>query len=312
MNIQNRSLKLASLALLVAALPASASLLVYESFDYADTGPSDGVDFLGDGGQAGGLGLTAWRQANSRSAGDNEVEVSVPGLDYSDGSLDLVTAGGHAVRTVRQGQNSISSTLTPTAASGLTADNTTLWMSFLYVDNGFSGPDSAIALTSEDMVAADSANLTSAGYGVGVDIVFNAGIGTAVYNGGVSSTSVRESAPSFNAGGTNAGLSSDVFLLAAKINWNPDGTDDEIFVFNITDLSSEPDESAALASDTFNMLAVNQALLDTLTISETQVDGFDEIRLGTTFESVVPAIPEPSSLALIGLGGLLLIRRRQN
>lgn len=38
---------------------------------------------------------------------------------------------------------------------------------------------------------------------------------------------------------------------------------------------------------------------------------FDENRYGTTFDSVTPAlIPEPASLSLLGLGGLVLLRRR--
>ncbi|MGD1978869.1 MAG: hypothetical protein PVJ98_05720 [Akkermansiaceae bacterium] len=272
-------------------------LFIYEPFDYPDTGSPDGIEFLGNGDQAGGLGLGEWRHANSRGDNTNEIEVKVPGLEFTDeGGNVLPSEGGHLVRTSRVGQASASSDVDPAVTAALTADNTTMWMSFLYVDNGFSGPDSAIALTSEDMVAADSANLTSPGFGVGVDIIFNAGgIRTAVYNGGVSSTKVSEATPTF---GTNAGTSSDVFLFAAKVNWKPDGTPDEIFVFNVTDLTTEPDESTALTSDTFDMLAANQALLDTLSISETQIDGFDEIRIGTTFESVVGTVAAAGPLEL--------------
>lgn len=39
---------------------------------------------------------------------------------------------------------------------------------------------------------------------------------------------------------------------------------------------------------------------------------WDELRVGTTWEDVTPVIPEPSSLALIGLGGLCTLRRRRN
>jgi len=36
----------------------------------------------------------------------------------------------------------------------------------------------------------------------------------------------------------------------------------------------------------------------------------DAIRIGTKFEDVVPLVPEPASMALLGLGGLIMFRRR--
>jgi hypothetical protein len=37
----------------------------------------------------------------------------------------------------------------------------------------------------------------------------------------------------------------------------------------------------------------------------------DDIRIGNDWASVVGVVPEPSSLALLGLGGLALLRRRK-
>jgi len=273
--------------------PALAELSIYEPFDYSDTAPTNDSSYLGDGNQAGGLGLGEWRRAIS---GDHEIEVIVPGLDFADeGGNQLPVSGGYAYRSSRVGQASVSSDVDPAATAALTADNSTMWMSFLYLDRGFSGPDSAIALASEDIVAADNQNLAAAGFGVGVDIVFNAGIGTAVYNGAANSAKVREAIPTFAASG---GPENEVFMIAAKVNWKPDGELDEIFVFIINDLTTEPDESEAIASDTFDMLLVNQQTLDVLSIGETQIDGFDEIRLGNTFAEVVGGASAPASLEL--------------
>lgn len=38
---------------------------------------------------------------------------------------------------------------------------------------------------------------------------------------------------------------------------------------------------------------------------------WDELRVGTTFEAVAPVIPEPSTLALLGLAGLALVTRKR-
>jgi hypothetical protein len=60
---------------------------------------------------------------------------------------------------------------------------------------------------------------------------------------------------------------------------------------------------------------VSQDSFDTLSlVSGSNAGGtvyYDEIRIGATFEDVVP-IPEPASLALIGLGGLMMNRRRRS
>ena len=38
----------------------------------------------------------------------------------------------------------------------------------------------------------------------------------------------------------------------------------------------------------------------------------DELRIGTTFDDVVVAVPEPASLLLVGLGGLAMLSRRKS
>ena len=162
-----------------------------------------------------------------------------------------------------------------------------MWMSFLFQDFGFSGPDFGIGLHSEMMVSDDNQGLESPGYGVGFGIVARGGqqrnIRTAVYDNSIGASQLAaEATPTFN-----GPAASDVFLLALKVNWNPQGTPDEIFAFIITDITTEPNENEAMVMDTFDFDLATQQSLDVFNFSDTQVGYVDEIRVGTTFEAVM-------------------------
>lgn len=276
----------------------SAELVIYEPFDYPTTGQENGDDsYFGDGDQSGALGLSgAWNSLV------NNVEMEVRDLPMTftdEGGNELPVAGLSIRRTDRSGYTTHSIAVDPAATSALTRDHSTMWMSFLYVDEGFSGPDSSVMLASEPLNLANNHSLATNGYGVGILIGESAPAASARVESGYYLDSI-----------TTNRLQSDlnpndnenvVFLLAAKINWNPDGTPDEIFVFNITDLTTEPDESEAIISDVFDMPLTAQQSLDTLNIGETQVDGFDEIRFGTTFADVVGAGSVGAPLRVISL-----------
>ena len=78
-----------------------------------------------------------------------------------------------------------------------------------------------------------------------------------------------------------------MFLLALKVNWNPDGTFDEVFAFIIDDIMNEPSEEDAVISDVFDFDLETQRSLSVFNFSDTQVGYVDEIRVGTTFQSVM-------------------------
>ncbi|MBK1855709.1 arylsulfatase [Verrucomicrobiaceae bacterium 5K15] len=267
----------------------SAQVVVYEPFDYPATGTDgDGV-FLGSGSQNGGTGFSGgWSQLIN----DVEMEVTTGGLSFTDSvGRSLGVTGNYALRSARSGYTVASRSLSTSSVNALTSDNSTLWISFLYVDHGVSGPDSSLVLTSTQLALSNDHTLNSAGYGVGIMIGepqtgANARVETAYY---LNATASTRSASQLNPNDSEG----TPFLLAAKINWKPDGTPDEIFVFNITDLSSEPAESEAIASDTFDMPLSAQQSLSMLNIGETQVDGFDEIRLGVSFTDVSPHTGDP-------------------
>jgi hypothetical protein len=294
-------------ALLGMAGSASATLYIYEPFAYDTTAGVNNDASLGDGDQPGGLGLGTWTQNNT---GSNEIDVRDGGITFTDGGGNVLPVAGNAMeRAVRVGQAAINSPVDSLAVAGLTADNSTIWMTFLYQDRGFSGPDFGIGLHSENMLGNDSQSLAAAGFGVGFGINSTGGqnrnIGTVVYNNGTNPTIVPEASPTFNGPGA-----SDVLLLAMRVDWNPEGTPDEIRVFNITDLTTEPALGDALAVDTFDFTQAQQDGLDIFNIGETQVSNVDEVRVATSFAEAV-GVPEPSSLLLLGLAGFGLLGRRR-
>jgi hypothetical protein len=114
-----------------------------------------------------------------------------------------------------------------------------------------------------------------------------------------------------------AGSENSVDYVIIKVEFdaalfNPDGNDVVTVYLNPTDISSEAAALASSSTTTFNTfsLAANDDLTQlTMTgIDYSRPASFDEPRLGTEFADVVP---EPGSMALLGLGGLLLASRRR-
>ena len=277
-------------------LGAKAELYIYEPFDYLPTTEVNDGRFFGDSTQSydNGQGIGAWSHRDAGGNGTpngiapvNEGDIADEGVTFTDAKgNELPVAGNAYERRQRVGQVAASAPLEDNAIAGLTSDNSTLWMTFLFQDFGFSGPDFGIGLHSEMMVSDDNQGLEAPGNGVGFGIVSSGGqsrnIRTAVYQQSVAATQLEaEPTPTFN-----GPAASEVFFLALKVNWNEAGTPDEIFAFIIDDLSVEPDEADAVISDSFDFDLETQQSLKFLNFSDTQVGYVDEIRVGTTFQDV--------------------------
>ncbi|MEO1836402.1 MAG: PEP-CTERM sorting domain-containing protein [Akkermansiaceae bacterium] len=308
------------LAAAIALVPthAGAVIVVQEQFDYA-TGPVAGNN--GGTGFSDPWTVTGW----SRNYEINTLFAPNPGQPGSttnaNGGLDfpgLPTAGSALSRFGTAGQREAHRTLSGASQALLTADNSTIWFSVLAgapSGNKFGtlifGTDPMLAVRG----ASNNGNLSSStgqafGIGFRTENGANAGGGTgspnavAFINSESATVDVGSFLPSFAGGATHH----DTSLIVGRIDWNPNGTADMLYLFNVTSVGdAEPalgDAIATLSAD------FDQSNFNTIGLWDTGASLFDEIRFGTSYADVI-GIPEPSGIALLGLGGLAILLRRR-
>jgi len=252
--------------------PAHADLLVEEQFIY-DSGAN--ID-----GQNGGLGFDgAWASTISHG---RIYDIQTTGLSFSTLRMDGLSVS----RFGSAGRAQANRVLSSAAQATLTTDNTTVWFSLLFQPPSAHRYASFLFGTGA-FTTGGSPVLATAGDGFGITLVAANGTGDGggninalAFNGATTPTVVTST---FNPGTNTA-------LLLGKINWKPGGTPDEFFLFNVTDLTTEPQEAAAIASIT--NLDFDQSAIDTISIWDTNNAITDEIRFATTFDEAMGAQPD--------------------
>jgi len=292
---------LATFALTAASAMGAATL--YESFStFPDTTLDD---------NAGGTGLSGNWTADAGA-------VETTNLTY--GSLS--TSGSAAVAT---GWNSSSPYIDigGTTLNGLLDDSGEMWMSFLYKYGANNNHRFAIGIgdsrinNNGDLFDEDTNPATNE-QAIGFAEVWNGGRpaiptiwDTNDYDGGNlngSPTLTTTTAPglvgtSYDGFTATAG---ETYLFVLHAQWGADGASND----TVTLYTPGTDLSLGTAVGTYQAI-VSQDSFDTLFFTADQTIGdLDEIRIGATYADVSP-VPEPSSTALIGLGGLALILRRR-
>ncbi|MFK7852147.1 MAG: PEP-CTERM sorting domain-containing protein [Akkermansiaceae bacterium] len=265
----------------ISSVSASAATLIYEGFGQT-AGSLDG--------KAGGTGLSGnWTE---ESGGAQDLTVGATGLTYG----TLPTTGGSVSPSGAVAYSiGIGSTLSD---AGLMDDGVELWFSYVFETIGSGNTIIGIGNSWHSFTNAldDDSNSDSIGMRVQNSDDF---AGTTIDNGTFVKT-----------GNTNLALN-ETHLLVGRIVWG-DGVDDTLTTYL-------PNSTLVLGSAVNSVSAnLNQASFDTLSIySNNSNHTVDEIRFGASYNDVITttptttAIPEPSTMALLGLGVLALTVRRR-
>lgn len=298
---------LAALAgLALAAGSAHGALLVYEGFNYTpasatnDPGSNQGtgssIILTGNGGTTEvGLGGT-WANAANDAHNMYLVEGS---LSFG----DLQTSGNH----IRYRSNANSDRYNRGITASLSGGGE-IWFSFLAnrLQNNFDAGREGIAITNGTVSSAQFDNISATGLH-GFGIAATGGSGSAWTAWGWNGTTAVSGAASLTVP-TNG---SQTNLLVGHIEYGAGTGGSDVFSFYNYLLNDGSVVDGTLDLVTSIEVDVDESLLNTLNVTRQVNTAYDEIRIGTTFDSVVLAIPEPSTALLGGIGMLFLLRRRR-
>jgi hypothetical protein len=295
-NRTKTALSLATVAVVMFFLtttPVNADLVVEEQFSY-EAAMLDGLD--------GGIGFDGpWVATKSHGrdyfVGLTEFADQKPLNDESGLSFSTLRVAGSALsRYGSAGRAEAHRRISAASQAALTRDNTTIWFSLL-----FAGPAAnrgAMFIFGTQPLNHTGLHTMAApgsGFGFSIHSPSDGTISAVAFNNSVDAT--IESGVSYTPDPITA-----VSLIVGKINWKPNGMPDEYFLFNVTDLTTEPAESEAIASITnldFDQSAFNQIALCDGTNAAT-----DEIRFGNSFVDVMGIVkkainPNPEDGAII-------------
>jgi hypothetical protein len=252
----------------VTALPG----FIYEPFDY----PAGDID----GSQAGGIGFAGvW--TGSTADGRNPFAVAAPGLSFT----NLPTTGGRVDRPSAPGAAEAHRGISEANREALLTDDGILWFSALVNPRRYSaGNENGTLMIATDALTGLTVRppLMSGGSGFGMSFNTATELHGIVIDGSQSSYSaafltVEAPAEHYVLGTT--------YLIAGKIEWAPNGSNDTLRLFNIVDpLGSAPVDETAFAT---NAADLDQSQFDTIAIGNQQVSLLDEIRFAPTFEEVM-------------------------
>ncbi len=299
--------------LALAAGTAHGALLVYEGFDYTNVN-----DPLGGKGGTSEVGLTGtWADASSNA---NDMYLKSGSLQFG----DIATSGNHigylsnadSDRYNRQFTSAVTTTIGNTGAA-----NGSLYFSFLFekLQNNFGADREGLAIMNGILPAArfDGSNNPGASgrHGIAVAAVGGSGLQAVIYDGTAGTRTVSGGSIPISVvnGGSNTSTSNvAVNFIVGEILFGQGagGTHQfNLYYAPTTSIDFEDLSEYTLAASIDGDF--DESLLNTLNLTRQVNVNYDEVRIGTTFDSVISMIPEPSTALLGSLGMLFLLRRRR-
>jgi hypothetical protein len=237
--------------------------IIYEPFEYS-------AGTIDDSSQSGGLGMSGnWTQTDSNG---NPYSILSAGLTFT----NLETSGNATARSSYSGYAKMSRQISPSSKLLLTADNTTVWFSVLInntrrFSTGNEWQGVVLGSNEFDLGSGSPPNI-SGGEGIGLHHQNMDTIKGYVINGGTATSSAT--------GLDISGLQT-TYLIAGKIDFFQNGTNDTLRLFNITSpLDPEPSDGDAFATISGDL---DQSIFNTLAIGSRQYASLDEIRFATSY-----------------------------
>jgi hypothetical protein len=262
----------------VSAERADAGLLAYEGFNY---GPA-GSDLLGDNGGFGFNG--AWTSGGVNATVHNNYDLASGSLLYP----NLQTYGNSILTAATQSIAGIERNL-----NTVFGDGQTVYFSFLVQPQGTLGDGAfngffGVYLGTSTPNLPDNLFIGKPGSSAAADYDLETRGG-----GGVVSSDV-------------APVIGSTTLLVVKAELL---TGNDRFTLYVNPTVGAPEPASGFVKTDINLSAGPNAGISSLVVYSSGAFALDEIRVGTTFADVTAPVPEPTSLAMFGLGAIGLIWR---